>query len=283
MNKSILTNRLTFLISLPSVMLGAIAMYFNDVPILIWSQNIIILLLAGLISFLVLSREPKHKRKTSYHFSIPIIIILLLLTFFDSGLGGVHRWMTIGPVKFYISSIVLPILLIELWNTLRIKNLWIPTIIVIVISILLTLQPDASQSTAFIISSIVLLWSKINNNIYRISITGVLTTLVIISWFYLDNLPPVAYVEEIVSLLGNMGIMWLVLGITSIVILPLPFILFPPRSSKPLSICLGTYYFIILISTLFGNFPVPLMGYGISPIIGYFISITWLVKTNNNS
>ncbi|WP_091547697.1 hypothetical protein [Alkaliphilus peptidifermentans] len=36
----------------------------------------------------------------------------------------------------------------------------------------------------------------------------------------------------------------------------------------------------ILISTLFGNFPVPLMGYGISPIIGYFIAITWLLKVN---
>lgn len=39
------------------------------------------------------------------------------------------------------------------------------------------------------------------------------------------------------------------------------------------------FRYIILISTLFGNFPVPLMGYGISPIVGYFISITWLIKS----
>ena len=35
----------------------------------------------------------------------------------------------------------------------------------------------------------------------------------------------------------------------------------------------------VMIVTLFGNFPMPIMGYGISPVIGYFIAITWL---NNN-
>ena len=33
-----------------------------------------------------------------------------------------------------------------------------------------------------------------------------------------------------------------------------------------------------MIVTLFGNFPMPIMGYGISPVIGYLIAITWLNK-----
>lgn len=54
--------------------------------------------------------------------------------------------------------------------------------------------------------------------------------------------------------------------------------LFPPKNYKLPSICIGLYFAILLLSTLFGNFPVPLMGYGFSPIIGYFISIMWYTK-----
>ena len=35
----------------------------------------------------------------------------------------------------------------------------------------------------------------------------------------------------------------------------------------------------MMFVTFLGNFPMPIMGYGISPIIGYIIAITWL---NNN-
>lgn len=58
----------------------------------------------------------------------------------------------------------------------------------------------------------------------------------------------------------------------------IPFIFFPPENLKLPSICVGLYFIIILISTLFGNFPVPLMGYGISPIIGCFILISWYIR-----
>ena len=39
---------------------------------------------------------------------------------------------------------------------------------------------------------------------------------------------------------------------------------------------LGFYCVLILLANLFGNFPVMVMGYGISPIIEYFIGSVWL-------
>jgi hypothetical protein len=178
---------------------------------------------------------------------------------------------------------VLPIIIINLWKLLQIKHWLVSAVITIAISTLLTLQPDASLLTAFAIPMIILLWSKTNSKIIRPCIVVLLSVLIILSWVFLDRLPPVSYVEQIVSLVANMGIIWLSLGVISLVILPLPFIFFPPKKSKLLSISLGLYFTIILISTLFGNFPVPLMGYGVSPIIGYFISITWFVKSKINS
>lgn len=269
------------IVTLPCTVIGAISMFINKVPILIWVQNIICLMIAGIISYLILS---KSKVKETKYKSITIIttVILLLLTFVDPGFQGVNRWVSIGPFNFYVASIVIPILIIEIYKLSQFSNWFILALIILFISILLTLQPDASQSTAFIIPMIILLWSKTNKNVLRISITALLWILIVYAWVFLDSLPPVSYVEKIISLVFKMGIFWFILGVISLIILPLPFILFPPKSFKLLSTCIGVYFIIILISTQFGNFPVPLMGYGISPIIGYFISITWFVKTKIN-
>jgi cell division protein FtsW (lipid II flippase) len=191
---------------------------------------------------------------------------------------GVHRWISLGPIKFYVASIVLPIVIIKLWGGLVNGKQRVTIITTIIVSLLLLRQPDASQLTAFIIPMIILIWNNTRNNIIRFSIAGALLIMAVVSWVYLDALPPVSYVEEILSLAANTGIIWFVLGVISLVILPLPFIIFPPKNSKLISRCIGIYFIIILISTQFGNFPIPLMGYGISPIIGYFIAITWLVK-----
>jgi hypothetical protein len=77
----------------------------------------------------------------------------------------------------------------------------------------------------------------------------------------------------------DMGLIWSILGIISLIILPMPFFFISGENEKILSRCLGLYFVIIIITTFFGNFPVPLMGYGISPIISYLIAITWLIKT----
>lgn len=277
-----LSGLLPLFIALPSVVIGSMAMHFNGISTIIWSQNIVGLLIAGFISYYMLQRKPKIERGKSSSFTVLISIILLLLTFLDIGLDGVHRWISIGPIKFYIGSIVMPILIIELWRILQTQNWWIPTIITIGVSVLLVLQPDASQTTAFLIPMLIILFSEANNNIYRYFAISVLPLLIIVPWIFLDNLSPVVYVEDILILVSNMGFLWLVLGIISLVILPLPFILVPQENFKLLSISLGIYFMLILISTILGNFPVPLMGYGISPIIGYFIAITWLIKTKKN-
>ncbi|MGH4124370.1 MAG: cell division protein [Clostridium sp.] len=284
MKKLSLLNFIPLLMASPPIIIGVIAMYTNKVPIAILGQNIFYLLLSGIISCFILSRKSKVKKNKSTNLTTIIVaVILLFLTFISSGIEGVHRWVSVGPIKFYVAVIVLPIIIIELWKSLQIRDWWFSATITIVISILLALQPDASTLTAFAIPMIILLWNKINNNIFRFCIVSLLSALIITSWVFLDGLQPVSYVENIVSLVANMGIIWLSLGVISLVLLPLPFIFFSPKKYKLLSLSIGLYFIIILISALLGNFPVPLMGYGVSPIIGYFISITWLTKSKINS
>lgn len=275
-----LRNLVPLIIVFPSVVIGAVTMYLNKIPIGIWSQNIVAIIISGFLSYLILKETPRISKSSSFGFIVPITIILLTLTFLDSGLDGVHRWVSIGPIKLNVASIILPILIIELWRILKVLNWWYSMIITIAVSILLVLQPDASQTTGFIFPMIIILLSKANKSIIRYSLISLISVIPIISWIFIDSLPPVDYVENIVLMVKNLGSVWFLLGIASLSLLPIPFIIFPSKSYRLISRSLGLYFTIILISTLFGNFPVPLMGFGISPIIGYFIAITWLIKVN---
>lgn len=277
MKKVRLVNFIPLIFAAPSVIIGVIVMYLHNVAVVTVGQNIVCLLIGGLISSFVVSRKEKMKGINTESVIIFVSVILLFLTLINSGLEGVHRWISLGPIKLYVASIVLPIVIIKLSRLLVNGRQWAPIIITIIVSLLLLRQPDASQLTAFIIPMIILTWNNTRNNIIRFSTAGALLIMAVVSWMYLDALPPVSYVEEILSMAANIGIIWLVLGVISLIILPLPFIIFPKKNSKLLSMCIGIYFIIILISTQFGNFPIPLMGYGISPIIGYFIAITWLV------
>ncbi len=276
-------NFIPLMLTIPAITIGAIAMYLNEIPTLIWAQNMFFLVIAGLISFFAVLSKLNMKRSSAYDISILISLLLIILTFISPGMDGVHRWLSIGIINFNVSMIVLPILIIELWKLLQIKGLSFTIIITIVVSILLSIQPDASQLTGFAIPMMVMLCRKTDKKVLRLLIVGILSILIILSWVFLDNLSPVAYVEGILSLLANMGLIWLILGVFSLAILPVPFILFPPKNLKLPSVCVGLYFIIILISTFCGNFPVPLMGYGVSPIIGYFIAITWYSKSKLTS
>lgn len=277
-----LANFTPLIITMPSITIGAIAMFYNKIPSFIWAQNMIFLALGGCISFLGVSSKFNMRKSKFYGIPILIPLLLIILTFVNPGISGVHRWLSIGIIKFNVSMIIIPILIIELWKLSQIKSLSFTIVTTIIISILLLIQPDASNLTGFAIPMIIMLCGKIDKKIHRLLMAGILSIFIILTWVFLDSLPPVTYVEGILNLLANMGLIWLVLGLLSLIILPVPFILFPPKNFKLPSICVGLYFIIILISTLYGNFPVPLMGYGISPIIGYLISITWYVHSKIN-
>jgi hypothetical protein len=98
----------------------------------------------------------------------------------------------------------------------------------------------------------------------------------IMSWLFLDDLAPVPYVEDIIFLVADLGSVWFVLGILSLLLVLSPFFYYGRKNI--ISLTLGVYFLMAMIVTLFGNFPLPIMGYGISPIIGYFIAISWLNK-----
>ncbi|PGM55871.1 cell division protein [Bacillus sp. AFS053548] len=249
----------------------------NQVSPSIYGQNILITIVGGLISFLLLFRDQKSTMKKTNIIVITCILILFLVTFLDKGLHGVHRWIAIGPLRFNIALVLVPLLIIQLASLMKSRPFWLTFSFALIYTVLLLFQPDASQLTAFTISISFLLLNIKKNKSVQILLLIVFILLITLSWSHLDQLAPVSYVEDILSLVKGMGIGWLVLAVISLLILLMPFFLFPPNSAKPLSFSLGIYFSISILSSFFGNFPVPIMGYGTSPFIGYLIAISWYV------
>lgn len=47
------------------------------------------------------------------------------------------------------------------------------------------------------------------------------------------------------------------------------------------SLAFGVYVALTSVSPFWGTFPVPIMGYGVAPIIGYFIALALCVRTED--
>ena len=265
-----------YLLMLPAIVLGTLAMVSYGVATSIWMQNIIIWGVGSVLGSVFMIKN-KKKNSSIGNVSYPIILVtLLVLPFWFNGLEGVHRWLSFGPINLYIASIILPLLIIYIWNlTIDNRNHYVIGLTFITLVILL-FHPDAGQLTAFACATAIILWKMISNKIVKLLGITLIVALGIVSWVYLDDLAPVPYVEHIIFLVADLGSFWFVLGVLSLLLLIYPFFYYGRKNITSLS--LGIYFLMTMIVTLFGNFPMPIMGYGISPIIGYLIAITWTIK-----
>lgn len=275
-----ITHFLPVIISFPAVLIGITAMYMNQVELFIWLQHIIFFIIAGLFSIMFTFYKQDKDFLKPIIYLIILLLVLLLLTLVSQGIDGVHRWIEIGSVRVNAAMVVLPVLLLFTWKVSLKSDIMAGTLAFIVTTILL-FQPDASQVSGFALAAILLLGKSGGRKSVTVVFTLILLGLITASWVYLDHLPAVVYVEDILSLVAQMGLIWYLLGTLSLIMLVVPFILFPPKGYAAPSISIGLYFMLLLIATQLGNFPVLLMGYGISPIAGYMIAMTWYARAKN--
>ena len=275
-NMKNLKSTISYFLMLPAIFLGTLAMISYGVTSSIWIQNLIIWIVGTVLGSVFIIKN-KKKNISIGNFSYPIILVaLLVLPFWFSDLDGVHRWLSFGPINLYIASIILPLLIIHLWKlALNNREHYVIGLTFITLVILL-FHPDAGQLTAFACATAIILWKKISNRMIKLLSITLIVAFGIVSWVFLDDLAPVPYVEHIIFLVADLGNFWFILGVLSLLLLVCPFFFYGEKNI--ISLSLGVYFLMMMIVTLFGNFPMPIMGYGISPIIGYLIAITWLNK-----
>ena len=276
MTASKIVHRLWYLATpFPALIAGALIMRQHDVPSSRWGLNLIGGVLSAAICAVFLARSRTAMSKTAASISACLAAGALAATFVMAGSMGVHRWIQFGPLTMHVGAVCLPLFIVALGvlDAFGGKPRWGPMFLAMAVAMLLLLQPDAAQATAF--AAAVFTFLIANKPRARAAWIAALVVAALAGWTWTqrDPLPPVPYVEGIIELARQNGPVWLVASIAALAVLPLPFFIGPSGSHSGFVRALGVYWCVCILAPLFGHFPVPLVGFGLSPIFGYFIAL----------
>lgn len=287
---------LPLLIGGPSILMGALLMKGEGLPPGIYLQNMGLFLIYFFAFSFIQKVVKKGKRfnlfkltdltkdrvrKWSALIVVGVVLVFLMLSFLEAGTEGVNRWLSWGPIKFHISSIVLPVAIISMGQGLDNKLQGGMALLALGIGVVLVLQPDAGQLSAYGVAIMLLFYIRLTNKYHAYGFISIMGIMCLLGWYRLDTLEPISYVEGILELSISKGLVWAILASLALLVLPIPFFMNLKNGQESTAKILGAYYTITIMVTFLGDFPVPMMGYGLSPVLGYSIGLNWLYQEKN--
>lgn len=201
---------------------------------------------------------------------------LIFLTLFSKGEETVHRWLSLGPFRLNAAMAFAPIAIFAISDLLRCNKKG-ATIFTVCMLLVFLLQPDAGQETAFAsAAAVLLLFDQSLTNVNKVLSLIAMGFAVAASWLRSDPLQPVEHVERILHLLAARGFLGTVAAVSSVLLLVAPIaavvLILRKRADQNwiLALSLLVYLVTCFAVTEVGFFPVPVVGAGIAPVIGYY-------------
>ncbi|HEV2736076.1 MAG TPA: hypothetical protein VGV85_14610 [Longimicrobiaceae bacterium] len=263
---------LLFLLApVPALLLGVLVMRASGVPAALWGQNAAAWAAGALLCLGLRRTRTSPPRERWADAAVVLAGAALIATLVAPGMQGVHRWLKLGPVRLHAAAVLLPLLLAALPALARVRGWWASALVAAGVALALFLQPDAAQATAFAAGAAVLLLPGAGGRLPRLAGLLPLPLLAGLAWGRRDPLAPVPHVEEILGLAAGLGAGWGVAAAASLALLPAPFLVAGRGAASRAGLALGTYVAVTCLAPLAGSFPVPVMGYGVSPILGYLL------------
>jgi Cell cycle protein len=264
----------------PALAIGAVVMQRSGTATALWIQNVAAGLTLMVLAAATGAVPPKAVRSGVRMWKVAAVLALLLMaaTLTRPGVDGVRRWVSVGPLHLHAAFVAIPILLVACGRIVRSDpSEWTSRLVacaLVLAAVVLLAQPDPSQATAFASAAAILLWSRRRRSMIGWAAAGVVVLLAAVTWTRPDPLAPVPYVEGILGLASNEGSIWLVLSLLALAMLPMPFLAAARRETQRREgLALAVYFGIACIMAFTGAYPVPLLGYGLSPILGYFLAL----------
>ncbi len=197
----------------------------------------------------------------------------LLVSLANPGQMGVHRWIDVGPVHANAAALLLPAFVVAMAGLVREAH-WI-WLAYAVCAVVLILQPDASQATAFAAAILILAGRLPVARVVRISVMVLVSSGAVMAWLRPDPLTPVAEVEGIIGLAYAIPPLIAVIAVVALggaTLAPVMIAARPELSAvRTAALALSTYFVLSALTPIFGAFPVPLVGIGMSPIVGFWL------------
>lgn len=207
---------------------------------------------------------------TALKATLCLATLMVLASLLGPAQSGVHRWLAAGPLVINAAALALPCAIVA-GGSLRGSAMLGGC--ALLMAAVLALQPDASQSLALTAACLVLLWPLSDGR--RRSLALALIALAVAAALRPDPLRPVPDVEQIVTLAQRVSpllaaAMTLALATSA----ALPLLATRRRAGR----ALAAYSTTIMLAPLFGWFPVPLAGSGVSFVVGLWLGIGLLAS-----
>lgn len=266
-------------LSLAAVALGALVCAMSGVPAALWARN----LGAWGVGLLAAVALASRAGPRATHAAAALALLGLCATLFSPGPDGVHRWFAVGPVRINAAMLLSPSLVVATavlaarawWG-------WLPAILALVV---LALQPDASQATALALALCALAAVRTTDPpALRGAVAAAAAAIAAFTWTRPDPLQPVPEVEGIILLAADQSpfiAAACVLLLAAVATSPL----LATRGRQPEAVAaagasLSALLAGWLVAPALGAFPVPLIGVGLSPILGIWLGIGLLASLN---
>lgn len=204
------------------------------------------------------------------------VILLVALAVLAAGveIDGARRWLRIGPVLVHPASLLGSVLLLAL---ARAPGNGVSTLLAGAAIACFALGNDGAASLAFALGSSALLLVERNAWKTLLPLCVLAWCLAAWGWTRPDTLAPVPWVEQIVSQTWAVSALPGMAAAVLLALLPLPFVLaaLEPRR-RGAGCALAGFWIGLLLAGLMGNYPVPVIGYGASPVIGWVLALRLL-------
>ncbi len=266
-------------LSLAVVGAGIFISASNGVPAGVWARNGI----AWIAGALAAAGLSALKRRDVLQVALWAAPVGLAASLLSPGVQDVHRWVNLGPLQLNVAMLLAPAAVVALAVLCRAgASAWVAGLAALV---LLVIQPDASQATTLAAVAVLVALAAFPRAPVRIAVVGVAAALAGMAWLRPDPLEPVAEVEGIFGLALALS-PWLAaaagLLLAGVAGLPVLWGFRGSPTERLAGAALGLCLLLWAVMPFLGAFPVPLLGLGMSPIIGAWLGVGLLAGLRGN-
>jgi len=247
--------------ALPSLLGSVLLMRAEGLGSGLALQQVLTFVVAAAIGVAAASWWPRRNLLSEASLAV-LLATSLFIPLLATDADGPRRWLSVGPLRLYIAPMVLPCLLLTIRSGGRMF------IALVIAGVALLQQPDAAQASALAAASLVFVLTAPRGRVAAALAATVLAGLAVATWQRPDPLPAVPHVEGVLRLAARFG--WLA-GCAAVATALLPSVAlgvaWTRRGGEWLAVA-GYYATLVALAPLEVT-PVPILGFGAGPIIGY--------------
>ncbi len=252
----------------PALVLSVWLLHIAEAPRSMQTLQVVVASVAAAVFVLLVSRR-RVTLPGNTQWSALALAVSLLIPLLADAREGPARWLVLGSVRLYVAPIVLPLALLLLGAPLRAPAIYAASVAMVATA--LVLQPDAAQMSAFALAMLVVLATSRAHLLLRWALVAVLLCGTVVVWRTPDPLAPVRYVEGVFTLAADISTLALLAAVIAAALPVAAFVWVARVTRSSGTFAVAVYYASLFALSPLQVTPVPLLGFGAGPILGYFL------------